>query len=127
MSVPRARNFTPPLPASKQPGGAEIELSLLFADVRGSTSMAERMPPDEYSRLIARFYGAAAGVIDERDGIVDKFVSDSAVALFIPGFAGNDHTADAIGSARALLEQIETATAIRGFPSGRPCTPAAAS
>jgi hypothetical protein len=40
--------------------------------------------------LIARFYGAAADVIDDWDGIVDKFVGDSAVALFIPGFAGSD-------------------------------------
>ena len=39
----------------KQPGGAEIELSLLFADVRGSTSLAEHMQPQEFSRLISRF------------------------------------------------------------------------
>jgi adenylate cyclase len=90
---------------SKQPGGAEIEVSLLFADVRGSTSIAERMPPDEYSRLIARFYGAAAEVVDKRDGIVDKFVGDSAVALFIPGFAGTDHASDAIAAACALLRE----------------------
>jgi adenylate cyclase len=103
---------------SKQPGGAEIEVSLLFADVRGSTSIAEHMPPDEYSRLIARFYGAAAAVIDERDGIVDKFVGDSAVALFIPGFAGNDHAADAIGSARALLEQTRNGEGDPWLPVG---------
>jgi adenylate cyclase len=89
----------------KQPGGAEIDISVLFADVRGSTAIAERMVPEEFSRLIARFYGAAAGVIDEWDGIVDKFLGDGAVALFIPGFAGSDHAADAIAAARGLLEQ----------------------
>ncbi|MGH3113919.1 MAG: adenylate/guanylate cyclase domain-containing protein, partial [Gaiellaceae bacterium] len=61
--------------------------------------------PEEFSRLIARFYGAAAGVIDEWDGIVDKFVGDSAVALFIPGFAGSDHAANAIAAARGILER----------------------
>jgi adenylate cyclase len=90
---------------AKEPGGAEVEISVLFADVRGSTAIAERMPPDEFSRLMARFYGAAAEVIDERDGIVDKFVGDGAVALFIPGFAGSDHAANAIAAARDLLEQ----------------------
>src|SRR5215207_8420009 len=80
----------------KNPGGAEVEISVLFADVRGSTAIAEHMLPEEFSRLISRFYGAAAEVIDERDGIVDKFVGDSAVALFIPGFAGSDHAAAAI-------------------------------
>lgn len=89
----------------KHPGGAEVEISVLFADVRGSTAIAERMLPEEFSRLLARFYGAAAGVIDERDGIVDKFLGDGAVALFIPGFAGSDHAADAIAAARRLLEQ----------------------
>jgi adenylate cyclase len=89
----------------KHPGGAEVEISVLFADVRGSTAIAERMLPEEYSRLMARFYGVAAGVIDEWDGIVDKFVGDGAVALFIPGFAGSDHAADAIAAARGLLEQ----------------------
>ena len=72
----------------KKPGGAEIELSLLFADVRGSTSLAEQMQPQEFSRLISRFYGTAARVVDEWDGIVDKFVGDEVVALFVPGFAG---------------------------------------
>src|SRR5215211_8464156 len=89
----------------KHPGGAEIELSVLFADIRGSTGIAERMPAEEFSRLLARFYGAAAEVIDEHDGIVDKFVGDGAVALFIPGFAGSDHAADAIAAARGLLER----------------------
>jgi adenylate cyclase len=89
----------------KHPGGAEVDISVLFADVRGSTAIAERMLPEEFSRLMARFYGAAAGAIDEQDGIVDKFLGDGAVALFIPGFAGSDHAADAIETARALLAQ----------------------
>ena len=90
---------------SKHPGGAEIEISVLFADVRGSTGLAEEMAPEEFSRLLARFYGTAAEVIDECDGVVDKFVGDGAVALFIPGFAGSDHAADAITAARRLLEE----------------------
>jgi adenylate cyclase len=89
----------------KHPGGAEVEISVLFADVRGSTAIAEHMLPQDFSRLMARFYGAVAGVIDQCDGIVDKFLGDGAVALFIPGFAGSDHAADAIAAARGLLEQ----------------------
>ena len=87
----------------KKPGGAEVELSLLFADVRGSTALAERMPAQEFSELMARFYGTAAKVVDRRDGIVDKFVGDEIVALFIPGFAGPDHAAEAVAAARELL------------------------
>jgi adenylate cyclase len=87
----------------KKPGGAEIELSLLFADVRGSTALAERIPAQEFSQLISRFYGTAARVVDEWDGIVDKFVGDEVVALFVPGFAGEDHASRAVEAARALM------------------------
>jgi adenylate cyclase len=90
---------------SKRPGGAEVEISVLFADVRGSTAIAERLSPEEYSRLIARFYGTAAKAIDDWDGIVDKFVGDGAVALFIPSFTENRHAANAIATARSLLDQ----------------------
>jgi adenylate cyclase len=102
----------------KHPGGAEIEISVLFADVRGSTAIAERMKPEEFSRLLARFYGAAARVIDESDGIVDKFVGDGAVALFIPGFAGNDHAVQAITAARGLVEQTGNDGADPWIPVG---------
>jgi adenylate cyclase len=87
----------------KRPGGAEIELSFLFADVRGSTTLAERMAAEEFSRLMARFYITAATIVDHRNGIVDKFVGDEVVALFIPGFAGGDHAADAVAAASELL------------------------
>jgi adenylate cyclase len=88
----------------KRPGGAEIELSLMFADVRGSTALAEQMTAEGFSQLMARFYGTAAEVVDGRNGIVDKFVGDQAMALFIPGFAGPDHAKDAVEAAQELLE-----------------------
>src|SRR5206468_12918370 len=75
----------------------------LFADVRGSTSLAEHMSAHDFSSLIARFYGVAAKVVDDRNGLVDKFVGDEVVALFIPGFAGEDHAANAVGAARDLM------------------------
>lgn len=87
----------------RNPGGAEVELTLLFADVRGSTALAGRTGPEEFSRLMARFYGAAAAAVDRRDGIVDKFVGDEVVALFIPGFAGAEHAREAIEAAQELL------------------------
>ena len=106
----------------KKPGGAEVNLSLLFADVRGSTSLAERMGAEAFSQLMARFYGAAAAVVDRRDGIVDKFVGDEVVALFIPGFAGPDHADAAIAAAVNSLRRPDTGTESRGSPSELPCT-----
>jgi len=86
-----------------QHGGAEIECSLLFADVRGSTTMAEAITPAAFSRSMARFYETAADVLVERDAIVDKFVGDEVMALFIPAVAGEQHARRAVEAAQALL------------------------
>jgi adenylate cyclase len=102
----------------KNPGGAEVELSLLFADVRGSTALAEQTSAEEFSQLMAKFYGTAAHVVDERNGIVDKFVGDQVVALFIPGFAGADHASDAIAAARELLARTGHGDGIPWIPVG---------
>ncbi len=89
----------------KHPGGAEIEVTALFVDVRGSTTIAEHAAPGEFGQLLARFYGTAARIVDRCDGIVDKFVGDEAVALFIPGFAGESHAARAVAAARELMRE----------------------
>ena len=86
-------------------GGAEVEISMLFADVRGSTGLAEHMSPRVFSDLLNRFYEAAARVLVEREAVVDKFVGDEVVGLFIPGMAGSRHAARAVDAARALLEE----------------------
>ena len=65
-------------------GGAEIDMSMLFADIRGSTSLAETMPPGEYRALLDRFYNVAADAVFANDGFLDKFVGDEVVATFVP-------------------------------------------
>jgi adenylate cyclase len=84
-------------------GGAEVDCTLLFADVRGSTSLAETMRPAEFRRLLDRFYFVAAEVLHEHDAILDKFVGDEAVAIFIPALSGERHAARAVMAGRALL------------------------
>jgi adenylate cyclase len=86
-------------------GGAEIEASFLFADVRGSTAMAERISPTEFRRQLDRFYDASARIVVERDGIVDKFVGDEIVAVFIPALNGAQHAANAIAAAREVVRR----------------------
>ena len=88
----------------KHNGGAEIECTLLFADVRGSTALAERMSPADFRALLDRFYNVASKAVFDNDGAVDKFVGDEVVALFYPLLAGEDHVAKAVASARALMQ-----------------------
>jgi adenylate cyclase len=84
-------------------GGAEIELTLLFADVRGSTTLAETMGAGEFRRLLDRFYHEATRVLLAHDAVIDKYVGDEVVALFIPALNGQDHPRDAIEAGRDLL------------------------
>lgn len=86
-------------------GGAEIECSLLFADVRGSTPLAEQMRPKEFTRLMGRFYDTASAVLIDHDAYVDKFVGDEIIGIFVPAMAGESHARQAVDAAVALLEQ----------------------
>ena len=101
---------------SSHRGGAEIACSMLFADVRGSTTMAEGMRPAAFRQLMDGFFEVAARVLVDHDGIVDKFVGDEVVGLFIPALTGDAHARRAITAAQALL----AATRGRGREPGLP-------
>ena len=83
--------------------GAEIELSMLFADVRGSSKIARTMTNLEFSRLMNRFYRVSKDVLVEADAIIEKYVGDEVVGLFIPLMTGAEHARAAIGAAEDLL------------------------
>lgn len=93
-------------------GGAEVECSLLFADVRGSTPLAEQMRPKEFTRLMGRFYDAATAALVNRDAIIDKFVGDEIIGIFIPALAGESHAGRAVDAAQDLLTATGHADAI---------------
>ena len=83
--------------------GAEIPVSLLFADIRGSTGIGERSSPTEFRAFLDHFYRLSSRAILANDGLVDKFVGDEAIGLFFMGISGTEHAAAAIQAARALL------------------------
>ncbi len=106
----RQSNFNPHLCttcedfARQHPGGAEIELSLLFADVRGSTTLAEGMSATEFGELINRFYITATKVLADSDALIDKIIGDQASGMYVPGFAGPEHAHRAIEAGKKILE-----------------------
>jgi adenylate cyclase len=84
-------------------GGAEIEGAMLFADIRGSTALAESMSATEFHALLDRFYRVASRAVFEHDGMVDKFVGDELVANFFPSLGGERYVARTVDAARAVL------------------------
>lgn len=87
----------------KHPGGAEIEITMLFADVRGSTTLAEGRSPAEFSQFINRFYQQATDVLLGSDAIVDRLIGDEVVGIYVPGFAGPNHVRKAVNAAQEIL------------------------
>lgn len=90
--------------ADKYPGGAEVEMSLLFADVRGSTEISHKMSPSEYGLLIDRFYKTTTHVLFKYNAMVEKFIGDEVNGFFVPGFAGERHALAAVKAGLAILE-----------------------
>ena len=89
--------------AHKYPGGTEVEISMLFVDVRGSSQLAERMTPSDFSRLMNRFYKAATDVLIKTDAFIDKLVGDEVIGLYFPLFTGPNHARQAVLAAQQLL------------------------
>jgi adenylate cyclase len=93
-------------------GGVEMEVGILFADVRGFTSLAERQSLDASATLLNRFYGAAVDVIC-RHAIIDKLVGDQVMALYLPRVFPGEPAHNMLDDARALL-------AAAGYDSQQP-------
>lgn len=83
-------------------GGAEMDVGVLFADVRGFTALAEDRAPDDVATLLNRFYSAAVDVLCRR-AIIDKLVGDQVMALYLPRLFAGDVTQHMLADARDLL------------------------
>jgi adenylate cyclase len=88
---------------TEKKGGAEVQLSMLFADVRGSTPLAERIGLANLTNVMDRFYSTGVGVLVRHDALVERFMGDQVVGYFIPSFAGPKHARVAIHAALELL------------------------
>jgi len=93
-------------------GGVEMEVGILFADVRGFTSLAEGQAPDEVATLLNRFYASAVDVLC-RHAIIDKLVGDEVMALYLPNVFPGEPARHMVDDAAALL-------AAAGYGEGRP-------
>ena len=96
--------------------GAEVECTLFFADIRGSTHLGETMRASAFRSLLERFYATATEVLVSHEAVVDKFVGDEVVAIFIPALTGGQHARRALDAGVALLRAT-------GHRTGEPWVP----
>lgn len=87
-------------------GGMEMDIGVLFADIRGFTTMSEDLPPAELRDLLGRFYKAAADVLIDSDAVIDKLAGDGVMALFIRAAAGEEYLRKLVSAAEGLLRAV---------------------
>lgn len=104
---------------NKARGGAEVPVSLLFADVRGSTAIAETMPARDYRRVLDRFYKLVYEAVDRNHGVIDHLAGDRVMALWTQRFGGEAHARHALDAGRELVRDLTTDRVLRGrIPAG---------
>jgi adenylate cyclase len=92
--VMKARNIT-------------IDVSVLFADLRGYTSLSRTLPPDTCSSLLDAFYDEAATAIWEHDGLLNKTIGDAVMAIFNFPMQHDDHPDRAVLAAREIHRRCD--------------------
>ena len=110
-NIDTAAKRCPRGPHDEEVKGGEVEISMLFADVRGSSKIARQIPVWDFTQLMNRFYRVSRDVLVESDAIIEKFVGDEVAALFIPFMAGEHHAERAVDAARNLLRATGHETA----------------
>ncbi len=87
------------------PGGAEVDIAVLFADIRGSTGLGETLGPTGFANLLNRFYRIATDVLVHHNAIIDKMIGDEVMA-WLPPVSGPDYRRRALIAAEEILRGV---------------------
>src|SRR5258708_39283585 len=89
-------------------------VTVLFADMAGSTALGEQLDPEEMRRLLARYYAIARESVEQHGGTVEKFIGDAVMAVFgLPTPPGDDpHRA--LAAALAMRHRLQADTPLHG-------------
>lgn len=89
-------------------GGKRQEVSVLFADIRGFTGLAERLEPEEVVYTVNEYLTLMTKIVFKYDGTLDKFLGDAIMAVFGAPVFFPDHSLRAISAAWDIQKEIET-------------------
>ncbi len=104
-------------PSAAGLGGSIVELTAVFADLRGYTAFSERTDPEEVMKLLNHYFGLVVPVVLRNGGTIVQFIGDALLAVFDAPEPGPDH---AFRAARAALEMQEVVEGAAGDQGDRP-------
>ncbi len=100
-------------------GGEKRDLTVFFSDIRGFTSMSEKLAPEELVELLNQYLGAMTDIIFEYDGMLDKYIGDAVMAVWGAPLAQPDHARRACLATIAMtrkLDELNRGWQQRGWP-----------
>jgi adenylate cyclase len=93
-------------PDSFKLGGLNQTITVLFADIRGFTSISEHAPPEKIVSLLNRYFSAMTDIIFAHGGTLDKYLGDGLMALFGAPTATPDDASNALNAAVAMQRRL---------------------
>lgn len=88
-------------------GGKRANVTILFADIRGFTSIAENLPAEEVGAILNEYFGIIEPVIREYKGVLNKFIGDAVLAIFGEPIQDKDHVKNAVLCADKILKKVK--------------------
>ena len=102
---PRVRDYL--LSRGDQMGGEQVEVTILFSDIRGFTKFSETRTPEEVVDWLNTYFERMAECVRRHGGIVNKYVGDAILAVFNAPLPIENHTIAALNSAKDMLSELE--------------------
>ena len=94
-------------PQGLQLGGEKRELSILFSDIRSFTTISEKMPPEQLSKMLNRYFNPMSDAVKKYGGMVDKYIGDAVMAFFNAPVALSQHPQAACDAALEMITSLE--------------------
>lgn len=84
-------------------GGKRANVTVLFADIRGFTSMSERMSAEEVSNILNEYFTQIEPIINKHNGVINKFIGDAVMVIFGEPIHDKNHALNAVKCANEML------------------------
>ncbi|MEK6759743.1 MAG: adenylate/guanylate cyclase domain-containing protein [Deltaproteobacteria bacterium] len=106
-------------PGSLKLGGEKREVTLLFSDIRGFTTLSEKLPPQELVRLLNEYLNPMTAIVLNEEGMLDKYIGDAIMAVFNAPVPIDDHPGKACNTALKMMAKLAELNSVwkeRGYP-----------